>query len=151
MTSFTPKDPDFEQKVRDSFASQPVMAEIGAVLRRVEPGEVEVELPYRTELTQQHGFIHAGILATILDNACGYAAFSLMPAAAEVLAVEFKLNLLAPAMGDAVLAIGTVLRPGRTLTACRGDAFAVTGGQRKRVAAMQATMMTVLDRPDVES
>jgi len=151
MTAFTPKDPNFERKVRENFDLQPFMAEIGAAVRRVAPGEVEIELPVRTQLTQQHGFLHAGVLATILDNACGYAAFSLMPAEAEVLAVELKLNLLAPATGDAVVAIGTVLRPGRTLTACRGDAFAVTDGERRHVAAMQATMMCLLERPGVQS
>jgi uncharacterized protein (TIGR00369 family) len=150
MTVFTPKDSAFELKVRENFGRQAVMGEIGAVLGRVEPGEVEIELPFRAELTQQHGFIHAGIMATILDSACGYAAFSLMPASASVLSIEFKINLLAPAIGDSLLAVGTVVRPGRTITACRGEAFSRSEGQKEPVAVMQATMMTVLGRADVK-
>jgi uncharacterized protein (TIGR00369 family) len=150
MTVFTPKDSAFELKVRENFGRQAVMGEIGAVLGRVEPGEVEIELPFRAELTQQHGFIHAGIMATILDSACGYAAFSLMPASASVLSIEFKINLLAPAIGDSLLAVGTVVRPGRTITASRGEAFSRSEGQKEPVAVMQATMMTVLGRADVK-
>ncbi len=143
-------DPAYESKVRESFARQAVMGEIGAVLGRIEPGEVEIELPYRAELTQQHGFIHAGIVATVLDSACGYGAFTLMPASASVLSIEFKINLLAPATGDSLLAVGTVIRAGRTITACRGEAFARSEGRQRPVAAMQATMMTVLGRADVK-
>jgi uncharacterized protein (TIGR00369 family) len=110
--SFTAADPDFESRIRASFARQAVMATLGATLGRIAPGEVEIALASRPELAQQHGFVHAGVLATILDSACGYAAYSLMPADAAVLSVEFKINLLAPAVGERFVARARVLRPG---------------------------------------
>jgi uncharacterized protein (TIGR00369 family) len=142
----TPQDPDFEPRVRASFANQPAMATIGARLVRVAPGEVDIELPFRADLTQQNGFIHAGILSAVMDSACGYAAFTLMPADAGVLSIEFKVNLLAPAQGERMIARGRVVRAGRTVSVCQGDAFAVREGQERHVATMTGTMMTVLPR-----
>ena len=143
------KDPAFESRVRASFAKQRAMATIGATIARVAPGEVDLELPFREDLTQQHGFLHAGVVAMLADSACGYAALSLMAPGAGVLSIEYKLNLLAPAIGTRMIARATVLRAGRTVTVCRGDVFAVTEGREKLVAAMQATMMSVLDRSGV--
>jgi len=119
------------------------METIGATLSRVEAGEVEIGLPYRADLTQQDGYLHAGIVTTIVDSACGYAAFTLMPADAAVLSVEFKLNLLSPARGERFVARARVLKPGRTLTVCAGDVFAVTGADEKLIATMLATMMAL--------
>jgi uncharacterized protein (TIGR00369 family) len=113
----------------------------------VAPGEVEIRLPFREDLTQQHGFLHAGALTTIADSACGYAALTLMPAGTAVLTAEFKVNLLAPGEGEAVVARGRVLKAGRTLTVCSADVFAVRGGEEKLVVTMLATIMTVRDRP----
>ena len=146
--SFTPKNPDFETRVRDSFARQGIMDLIGARLTRVEPGLVEIELPYRAELTQQHGFFHAGITSTIADSAGGYAAFSLMPAEASVLTTEFKINLLAPAEGELLRAVGRVVRPGRLLTVCEVDVFALKDGAPKPCAKLLETLMCLEGRPD---
>lgn len=134
---------DCKRRVRESFARQPAMTTIGARLMTVEPGKVEIELPFSQKLTQQHGFIHAGITSMIADTACGYAALSLMPADAAVLTTEFKVNLLAPAKGDRLIASGRVVRPGRTLMVCLGEVFAEEGGERKQVALMTASMMVV--------
>jgi len=147
---FTPLDPGFEARVRASFARQRVMETIGAELIRVEPGAVEIALLARPELTQQHGFVHAGILATILDSACGYAAFSLMPADVAVLTVEYKINLLRPASGTRMVARARVVKPGQTLTVCTADAFAQTGSEEKLVATMLATIMAVPERDDLK-
>jgi len=144
--AFTPLDPQFEARVRSSFARQRVMGTIGAGLTRVEPGAVTIEMPFREDLTQQHGFLHAGIVTTILDSACGYAAFSLMPADVAVLTVEYKVNLLAPAKGERMVAQGRVLRAGRTLTVCAGDVLARAGQGDKVVATMLATLMAVPER-----
>jgi uncharacterized protein (TIGR00369 family) len=144
-----PRNPRFEQAVRDSFAAQQLMGTIGARLARVVAGEVEIRVPFRLDLTQQHGFLHAGVVTSALDSACGYAAFSLMPAGAGVLSVEFKTNLLAPARGDELIARGRVVRAGRTVTVCQADGFMRSGADETLVATMLATMMTVLDRPDV--
>jgi uncharacterized protein (TIGR00369 family) len=146
MGSFTPADPGFEARVRGSFARQSMMATIGATLERVAPGEVDVRLPFRADLTQQHGFLHAGAIATVVDTACGYAALSLMPAGAAVLTVEFKVNLMAPGKGESIVARGRVVRAGRTLTTCAGDVFAVLGGEETLVATMLATVMSVQGR-----
>jgi uncharacterized protein (TIGR00369 family) len=143
---FTPQDPDFEPRVRADFARQAAMSLIGARLARVAPGEVDVELPFRDDLTQQNGFIHAGILAAVLDSACGYAAFTLMPPNAGVLSIEFKVNLLAPAAGERILVRSRVVRAGRTISVCTGDAFAVRDGEERHVTTMTATMMTVVNR-----
>ena len=146
--SFTPKDPDFEARLRASFGRQGFMDLIGARMIRVEPGLVEIELPYRAELTQQHGFFHAGVTSTIADNAAGYAAYSLMPADASVLTTEFKINLLAPADGDELRALGRVIKPGRTLTVCEVDVFAVKDGRAKLCAKLLETLMCLEGRPD---
>jgi len=143
---FTPQDPGFGPRVRASFAAQPAMAAIGARITRVAPGEVDVELPFRDDLTQQNGFIHAGMLAAVLDSACGYAAFSLMPAGAGVLSIEFKVNLLAPAVGERILVRGRVVRAGRTISVCTADAYAVRDGVERHVSTMTGTMMTMLNR-----
>lgn len=139
-------DPAFDVRVRSSFARQMLMLTIGARVTHVAPGEVDVELPFRDDLTQQHGFLHAGVVAAIIDSACGYAALTLMPPDAAVLTSEYKVNLLSPAAGDAIIARGRVLKAGRTLIVTRGDAFALKGGEEKLVATMLATMMTVRER-----
>ena len=141
MQAFNPPDPGFESRVRSSFNLQQLMKTISAKLVTVNPGEVHIEIPYQEALTQQNGFIHAGIITSIVDSACGYAAYSLMSAASGVLTVEFKINLLSPAIGDRFLAIGRVKKPGRTLTVCEGDVFAHTQSEEKLVATMLATMM----------
>ncbi len=142
--SLTPRDPDFAQRVRRSFAKQSAMQTFGVRLARVEPGAVDLALPFRADLTQQHGFLHAGVVSAVVDSACGYAALSLMDAGAAVLSVEFKVQLLAPAEGASFLATGRVLRAGRTLTVVTGefrnDADVV-------VAVLNGTMMAVRDRP----
>jgi uncharacterized protein (TIGR00369 family) len=145
-TETEPADPAYETRVRQSFAKQTVMATLGAALSRVAPGEIDIELPNRPALAQQHGFLHAGILATILDSACGYAAFTLMPADAAVLSVEFKINLLAPADGERFVARGRVIRSGRNVSVCQADAFAISPDGEKHVATMVGTMMCVRDR-----
>jgi uncharacterized protein (TIGR00369 family) len=145
---FTPANPEFESRVRDSFARQQVMATLGAHLVRVSPGEVDIEMPFRSDLTQQHGYLHAGIIATVLDSACGYAAFSLMSADATVLSVEFKTNLLAPAAGETFLARGRVLRSGRTITVCEAAGVMLSGSSEKAVAHMVGTMMTLHGKDD---
>lgn len=131
----------FEARVRASFARQRAMATIGARLVAVEEGAVTVELPWRDDLTQQAGVLHAGVVAAILDSACGYAAGTLMPEGSEVVSVEFKVNLLAPARGERFLARAKVKKAGRTLTVCDADAFALSGGEEKLVASMTGTMM----------
>ena len=127
--------------VAANFARQPAMALIGASLSVTSPGVVEVAFPFRTDLTQQDGFIHAGIIAAAADSACGYAALSSMPAGSEVLSVEFKMNLLRPAAGERFVARAQVLKRGKTLTAVRADVFAFMGVQERLIAAMQATMI----------
>lgn len=144
-----PQDPDFRQRVEASFARQKVMHTLGIVIARLEPGEIELAMPYAEAYTQQHGFVHAGIISTALDSACGYAAFSLMPADAAVLTVEFKTNLLAPAAGELFLFRGTVVKPGRTLTVCEARAFACQAGAEKLVATMTGTLMAVFDRDGI--
>jgi len=129
--------------VRATFARQLYMTTIGAELVRVAPGEIDIALPFRADLTQQHGYLHAGVVTAIVDTACGCAAYTLMPAGSGVLSVEYKVNLLAPSVGERMLARGRVLRPGRTLTVCSGEVVAITedGGEEKTVVAMLATMM----------
>jgi uncharacterized protein (TIGR00369 family) len=132
-----------EERVRASFARQGLLATLGARVMHVAPGEVDVELAFDERLTQQHGYLHAAALTAALDSACGYAAFTLMPEEAAVLTVEFKVNLLAPAAGDRVLARGRVVRAGRTLTVCCGDAVAFAGDDERHVGTMIATMLAV--------
>jgi uncharacterized protein (TIGR00369 family) len=136
-------DPDFERRVRDSFARQAAMALIGATLTRVEPGRCEIELPVRDDLTQQHKFVHGGVVGMIADSAGGYAAFTLMPADSSVLTVEYKINMLAPARGERLVARGEVLKPGRTLSIVRADVYAVEGTREVLVAATQQTLMVM--------
>jgi uncharacterized protein (TIGR00369 family) len=142
VDTYTPADPDFEQRVRSSFAQQSAMTLLGASLTLVEPGTVEITLPFRSDLTQQHGYVHAGVLTAIADTACGYAAYTLMPAGTEVLSVEFKMNLLRPAAGERFVARATVLKPGRTLTVTRADVLAFGTAGSTLVAAMQATIIS---------
>jgi uncharacterized protein (TIGR00369 family) len=149
MPPFEPQNPNFAQAVRESFVAQRIMATLGAELGRVAPGAVDIHLPFRADLTQQHDFLHAGVVATVLDSACGYAAFSLMPPGAGVLTVEFKTNLLAPARGDLLIARGTVIRSGRTITVCQAEALMRNAGVETTVATMLATIMTIRDRPGV--
>lgn len=141
---------DFETRVRDSFARQKIMTSIGAELTRVNPGEVEIEMPFDPELTQQHGFLHAGIISTGLDSACGYAAYSLMPADAAVLTIEFKVNLLSPGKGEHFLFRGMVTKPGRTIIVADGQAYAYDGeGEARMIATMTGTMMVVSGRDGI--
>jgi uncharacterized protein (TIGR00369 family) len=144
-----PQDPDYAERVRASFARQAAMATIGATLAEVQPGRVVVTLPWAAHLTQQHGFLHAGMVSTALDSACGYAGFTLMPADAAVLTIEFKINLLAPAQGDSFRMVGTVIKAGRTVTVAEGHAYAVHNGQEKLVATMGCTLMAVRGRNNV--
>jgi uncharacterized protein (TIGR00369 family) len=144
-----PRDPDFERRTRESFARQGAMAFIGARLERVEAGLVEIGLDYRAELSQQHGFFHAGILSTIADSAGGYAGFTLFPADAAVLTVEFKLNLMAAADGEHAHAVGRVIRSGRTLTVCHLDVYVDKDGRRNHCATGLQTLMSVVGRAGV--
>ncbi|HEY5075813.1 MAG TPA: PaaI family thioesterase [Pyrinomonadaceae bacterium] len=137
-----PLNPSFAADIEGSFARQPIMNLLGATLSLVEPGVVEITLPYRADLAQQHGYLHAGVIATIADSACGYAAYSLMPAGSEVLSVEFKVNLLRPAQGETFVARAEVIKAGRTLTVVRADVFGIAGNaDRELVATMQGTMI----------
>ena len=137
-----PLNRSFAADIEGSFARQPIMNLLGATLSLVEPGVVEITLPYRADLAQQHGYLHAGVIATIADSACGYAAYSLMPAGSEVLSVEFKVNLLRPAQGETFVARAEVIKAGRTLTVVRADVFGIAGNaDRELVATMQGTMI----------
>ena len=137
----TPADEEYEGRVRESFARQRVMQLFGARLERVGPGAVTIALPYREDLSQQDGYLHAGVITTIADSACGYAAYTLMPAGSGVLSVEFKVNLLRPADGEEFVAEALVLKSGRTLSVTRCDVYAKSGGESKMVATMLATMI----------
>jgi len=140
MMKIEARNPSFVEEVKKSFAAQSIMHLIGAALTRVEPGVVEISLPYRKDLTQQDGYLHAGIITTIADSAAGYAAYSLMPAGSAVLSVEFKVNLLRPAKGEEFLARAEVIKPGKTLTVVRADVFGVTNSEQTLVASMLGTM-----------
>ena len=140
------RDPAFAERVRTSFDRQRFMGTLGARLGRVAAGEVDIELPVADALTQQHGFVHAGALASVLDSAAGYAAFTLMPAGAAVLSIEFKINMLEPARGRAIVARGRVVRAGRTISVCRADALALGDAGEKLVATLTGTMMCVEGR-----
>ena len=150
MTAFTARTADYDERVRESLSRQNALTLLGARVIRVEPGLVVLEIAHDDRLTQQHGFIHAGITTTMLDSACGYAAFSLMPADAGVLTVELKTSLLAPADGEAFVFEGRVLKAGRTLSFCDGRAYAHKQGQERLIATMSATMMTVTGRSGVQ-
>jgi len=144
----SPANTNFANEVRKSFARQSLMRLIGADLSLVEPGVVEIILRYRADLTQQNGYVHAGIVTAIADTACGYAAFTLMPAGSAVLSVEFKVNLLRPAAGETFLAHAEVIKPGKTLTVVRADVFALNGSKRTLVATMQGTMICLPTMPE---
>jgi uncharacterized protein (TIGR00369 family) len=141
--AFASPDPDFENKIRTSFARQRAMTTLGARLQSVEPGSVEIVLPFREELVQQHGFVHGGVIATVLDSACGYAALTLMPPGQEVLTVEFKINLLRPAAGQEFVARGEVVSAGRRITVARGQIVRSDDPESKPIAHLVATLMAV--------
>ena len=149
-TPFEVKAPGYVARVHDSFALQGAMQTIGARLGLVAPGSVDIELDWAAGLTQQHGFLHAGVVATALDSACGYAGLTLMPEEAAVLTIEFKINLLAPARGERFRMEGRVLKPGRTITVCEGRAYALEGDQEKLVATMGCTLMAVTGRKNIQ-
>ena len=146
---WVPKDSLYRQPVEASFALQGVMQTLGARLEKLEPGAVDIGLAWDRSLTQQHGFLHAGVVSTALDSACGYAAFSLMPEDAAVLTIEFKINLLAPAKGERFRMEGRVLKPGRTITVCEGRAYALQDQKETLIATMNCTLMTVMGRTDI--
>lgn len=147
MKAFLPADPGFRQRVHESFAKQAVMATLGATLEVADAGRVVIVMPHKPELCQQHGFVHAGIVSTALDSACGYAAFSLMPADAAVLTIEFKVNLIAPARGPWFRFEGLVVKAGRTISVVEGKAWQhEAGGTESLCATMTATVMTVQGR-----
>jgi uncharacterized protein (TIGR00369 family) len=135
------RNPSFAEEITASFARQTIMSLIGAELTRVEPGIVEITLPYRADLTQQHGYLHAGIVTTIADSACGYAAYSLMPPKSDVLSVEFKVNMLRPAKGETFTALAEVIKAGKTLTVVRADVFGIAEARSELVATMLGTMI----------
>lgn len=146
--SFTPPDPEFEAKVRESFARQPFMATMGAVMGTVAPGRAEVVLPFSPAVTQQHGFFHGGSIGAIADSAGGYAAFTLFPAGSTVLTVEYKINIMAPGKGERLVAVGEVMRSGRTLTIVRVDVYAETGATRTHCASGTQTLICLHGRSD---
>lgn len=145
---FIPKDPDFDARLRDSFARQGIMAHLGATLGAVAPGAVEILLPYRPEVGQQHGCFHGGAIGAIADSAGGYAGFSLMPAGMTVLTVEYKLNILAPGRGACLIARGQVVRAGRTLTVARAEVAVRRDGRETACALMQQTLMCLPESPE---
>jgi uncharacterized protein (TIGR00369 family) len=151
MTRFQPKNPDYRAIAIDTFEQQRAMKTLGISITRVEPGEVDLAMDYAADLTQQHGFIHAGIITAGLDNACGIAAFTLMPPATGILTVEFKTNLLAPARGERFAFRATVVKPGRTLTVCEGRAYATHDGVETLIATMSGTLMALPARESASS
>ncbi|MBK8185326.1 MAG: PaaI family thioesterase [Candidatus Competibacteraceae bacterium] len=139
---FSPANPDFAAVVRGSFATQGLMQLIGATMERVEPGAVDIALPYRDDLTQQHAFLHGAVTTAIADSAAGYAALSLMPAGSEVLSIEFKINLLRPATGPRFIAEGRVVKAGKTITVSRADVFGYSDDKPIQIATLLATMIS---------
>jgi uncharacterized protein (TIGR00369 family) len=146
MPHFEPKNPDFRTVATATFERQPAMRTLGISLARLEPGEVELSMAYSHDFTQQNGFVHAGIITAGLDNACGIAAFTLMPKGADILTVEFKTNLLAPAKGERFLFRAHVVKPGRTLTVCEARAYAQQDGTENLIATMTGTLMALAPR-----
>jgi uncharacterized protein (TIGR00369 family) len=146
--AFKPLNPDYAARVRDSFARQPMMAHVGATLAAIGPGTCEIHLPYRRQLTQQHGYVHGGALATIVDSAAGYAAFSLMPADASILTIEYKLNILRPGEGELMIARGRVIKPGRSLSVVNADVYAVKGGVETLCVTSIHTLMAMHGKAD---
>ncbi len=149
MPRFEPKNPDYLEVATATFGRQPAMRNLGISIAGIEPGEVELSMPYSPDWTQQNGFVHAGIITAGLDTACGIAAFTLMPAGSDILTVEFKTNLLAPARGERFCFRATVIKPGRTLTVCEGKAFARRDGIESLIATMSGTLMA-LPRRDAD-
>ena len=150
MGKYEPKDENYRSKVEDSFHRQEVMRTINASISKIEPGRVEIDMKYSAAITQQHGFVHAGIVSTVIDSACGYAALSLMPADAGVLSIEFKVNLLSPAKGETFKAIGVVRKPGNTIVVTEGKLIAWDDDREKTVATMVGTMMCIRGRDNVK-
>ena len=146
MPQFEPKNPDYRAVATATFDRQPAMRTLGISIARLDPGEVELAMAYSAQFTQQNGFVHAGIITAGLDNACGIAAFTLMPPGAAVLTVEFKTNLLAPAMGERFVFRAHVVKPGRTLTVCEARAFAEADGVENLIATMTGTLMALMPR-----
>jgi uncharacterized protein (TIGR00369 family) len=142
-SKFEPKNPDYVARVEKSFSDQAVMKTIGASIEAISPGKIEIEFPYQSNLTQQNGFIHAGIVSTVLDSACGYAAFSLMPQDVSVLTIEFKINLLSPATGDRFRGYGKVKKAGRNISVAEAELYAFSEQGKKLVATMVGTLMAV--------
>jgi uncharacterized protein (TIGR00369 family) len=151
MPRFQPKNPDYRAAATATFAAQPAMRALGISLVRLEPGEVDLAMAYAPQFTQQNGFVHAGIIAAGLDNACGIAAFTLMPVGSDILTVEFKTNLLAPAKGARFVFRAVVIKPGRTLTVCEGRAYAEHEGAENLVATMTGTLMALPRRDRVNA
>ncbi len=147
MSTFHAQDSDFEASVRLTFGKQPFMQMIGAEITGIAEGAVEIGMPLRNDLLQHHGYLHGAVVAAIVDTACGCSALTLMPPGSTVLTVEYKINFIAPARGDRIRARGRVLKPGRRLTVCSGEAVAVEGGSERLVAALMATMVRATDRP----
>lgn len=143
MHRFEPKNPDYRKVATETFDRQRAMQTLGISIARLEPGEVDLSMPYSTAFTQQNGFVHAGIITAGLDNACGIAAFTLMPAGSDILTVEFKTNLLAPARGDRFSFRAHVVKSGRTLTVCEAQAFAQSDGIESLIATMTGTLMAL--------
>ena len=143
MTHFQPKNPDFRNVATDTFERQRAMRTLGISIARLEPGEVDLTMAYSPDFTQQNGFVHAGVITAGLDNACGIAAFTLMPAGTDILTVEFKTNLLAPARGERFAFRAVVVKPGRTLTVCEGRAYAEHDGNETLIATMTGTLMAL--------
>jgi uncharacterized protein (TIGR00369 family) len=148
MTRYEVSDPGYEQRVRDSFSRQGLMGHLGARIVALGPGHVEIRAAYRAELTQQHGYFHAGVSGAIADSACGYAAYTLMPKDSSVLTVEYKMNLLAPAQGEELIARGRVVRSGKTLKICASDVYALKGGEEVHCATMLSTVMCLPGKTD---
>lgn len=148
MRTFEVRDPDYAKRVQESFDRQGVMALLGATISRIAPGECEIRLPYKREITQQHGYFHGGIIGTISDSAGGYAAYTLMPHDSSVLTVEYKMNLLAPGDGELLVARGSVLRSGRSLVVTRVDAVVVKAGKETLCATLLQTLMTMHGKKD---
>ena len=151
MSRFEPKNPDYRAIATATFEQQRAMKTLGISIARLEPGEVDLKMDYSADLTQQHGFVHAGIITAGLDTACGIAAFTLMPAASGILTVEFKTNLLAPARGERFAFRATVVKPGRTLTVCEGRAYAEHDGGEVLIATMSGTLMALPRREGAAS
>lgn len=147
-TRFVPEDPEYDARVRQSFERQGAMRLIGARIAELAPGYCSIELPYRGDLAQQHGYVHAGIVGAIADSAGGYAGFTLFPADASVLTVEYKVNLIAPALGARLIAEAEVVKAGRTLAITRGEVYAESPGKRTLCAIMQQTLMVMAGKPD---